>query len=207
MRIAIIDNYDSFTYNLVQYLSELGARVDVVRNDVTTPEALLAGAAAQSGAGPAAAPDGVVISPGPGDPHGAGISIESVRACARAGTPLLGVCLGHQSFGVAFGGRIVRARSIMHGKISAIEHDGKGVFAGLPSPFEATRYHSLVIDGESVPDELEVTARTSDGEIMGVRHREHPIEGVQFHPESILTAEGKRLLGNFLGRCRGKSAA
>jgi anthranilate synthase/aminodeoxychorismate synthase-like glutamine amidotransferase len=206
MRIAMIDNYDSFTYNLVQYLSELGARVDVVRNDATTPEALLAGSGGASGAA-STPPDGVVISPGPGDPHGAGISIEAVGVCARAGTPLLGVCLGHQSIGVAFGGRIVRARSIMHGKVSDIEHDGRGVFAGLPSPFQATRYHSLVIDGDSVPDTLEVTARTADGEIMGVRHREHPIEGVQFHPESILTGEGKRLLGNFLSGCRERSAA
>ena len=196
MRLLMIDNYDSFTYNLVQYLGELGAEVEVFRNDVESVAALLE-----------RRPAGVVISPGPGMPDDAGISIEMVSACAERRLPLLGVCLGHQAIGVAFGGRIVRARSIMHGKISAIEHDGKGVFAGLPSPFEATRYHSLVIDGESVPDELEVTARTSDGEIMGVRHREHPIEGVQFHPESILTAEGKRLLGNFLGRCRGKSAA
>ena len=194
MRIAMIDNYDSFTYNLVQYLSELGATVAVVRNDAVSARALLADA-----------PDGVVISPGPGEPDGAGISVQAVHECAASGTPLLGVCLGHQSIGVAFGGRIARARSIMHGKISKIEHDGAGVFRGLPSPMEATRYHSLVIDEASCPAELEITARTADREIMGVRHREHAIEGVQFHPESILTAEGKRLLENFLNRC-GKAA-
>ena len=191
MRVAMIDNYDSFTYNLVQYLSELGAQVEVVRNDVVTAAELLD-----------RAPAGVVISPGPGDPDGAGISIETVRACAERGTPLLGVCLGHQSIGVAFGGRIARARRIMHGKVSVIEHDGKGVFAGIDTPLEATRYHSLVIDESSCPDALEITARTADREIMAVRHRALPIEGVQFHPESILTACGKRLLGNFLARCR-----
>jgi anthranilate synthase/aminodeoxychorismate synthase-like glutamine amidotransferase len=206
MRIAMIDNYDSFTYNLVQYLCELGATVDVVRNDAITADALLAGGAGASGSH-ADAPAGLVISPGPGEPQDAGISIEVVRACAASGTPLLGVCLGHQSIGVAFGGRIARARSIMHGKVSSISHDGRGVFAGLASPLEATRYHSLVIDGESVPAVLEVTARTDDGEIMGLRHRELPIEGVQFHPESIMTTEGKRLLRNFLGRCSGKAAA
>jgi anthranilate synthase/aminodeoxychorismate synthase-like glutamine amidotransferase len=192
MRIAMIDNYDSFTYNLVQYLSELGASVDVWRNDVTTAAALLD----QS-------PDGVVISPGPGEPADAGISIDTVKACAARGTPLLGVCLGHQSIGVAFGGRIARARSIMHGKVSEIEHDGKGVFAGLPKPFEATRYHSLVIDESHCPDVLVVTARTADREIMGVRHESLPIEGVQFHPESIATDAGRPLLRNFLNRCGG----
>lgn len=192
MRIAMIDNYDSFTYNLVQYLSELGASVEVVRNDATSAEALLEGR-----------PDGVVISPGPGEPQGAGISIQTVLECAARGTPLLGVCLGHQAIGVAFGGRIVRARRIMHGKISKIEHDGRGVFAGLPNPFEATRYHSLVIEEASCPEVLEISARTEDREIMGVRHREYPVEGVQFHPESILTAEGKDLLRNFVTRCKG----
>ncbi len=195
VRIAMVDNYDSFTYNLVQYLSELGAAVDVVRNDAVTAEALLA-------EGPA----GVVISPGPGDPDGAGISIATVHACAEARVPLLGVGLGHQSIGVAFGGRIARARSIMHGKVSKIEHDGKGVFEGLPNPIEATRYHSLVIAEETCPDVLEITARTEDREIMGVRHVELPIEGVQFHPESILTREGKNLLRNFLDRCEGGAA-
>jgi anthranilate synthase/aminodeoxychorismate synthase-like glutamine amidotransferase len=188
--VAIVDNYDSFTYNLVQYLSELGAEVDVIRNDVISASGLMA-----------REPEGVVISPGPGEPVDAGISIEVVKLCAGSGTPLLGVCLGHQSIGVAFGGKIVRARSIMHGKVSEIEHDARGLFKGLPSPFEATRYHSLVISEESCPADLEITARTGDREIMGVRHREYPIEGVQFHPESIVTAQGKPLLRNFLGRC------
>ena len=196
MQIAMIDNYDSFTYNLVQYLSELGADVQVVRNDAVSIEALLE-----------EAPAGVVISPGPGEPRDAGISLDAVHACAKAELPLLGVCLGHQSIGEAFGGRIVRARSIMHGKVSSVDHDEQGVFAGLPSPLEATRYHSLVIDEGSLPDVLEVTARTADREIMGVRHRTLPIEGVQFHPESILTARGKSLLQNFLDRCAGGGAA
>jgi anthranilate synthase component II len=196
MRVAMIDNYDSFTYNLVQYLSELGAEVEVVRNDAVSASELL-------GRGPA----GVVISPGPGEPADAGISLDTVRACAERGTPLLGVCLGHQSIGAAFGGRIVRARSIMHGKVSTIEHDGKGVFAGLGTPIEATRYHSLVIDEASCPEVLVVTARTEDREIMGVRHRGLPIEGVQFHPESILTGCGKHLLANFLAQCRERRAA
>jgi anthranilate synthase component 2 len=186
----MIDNYDSFTYNLVQYLGELGAQVDVVRNDIESVDTLLA-----------RRPDGVVISPGPGEPADAGVSIEVVKRFSQAGTPVLGVCLGHQAIGQAFGGRIVRARSIMHGKTSEIEHQGQGVFAGLPSPFEATRYHSLVIERESCPAVLEVTARTGDGEIMGVRHRSLQVEGVQFHPESILTKVGKQLLGNFLNRC------
>jgi len=192
----MVDNYDSFTYNLVQYLGELGAEVDVVRNDEIAAAALLA-----------RGPDGVVISPGPGDPEGAGISIDVVKACAQTHTPLLGVCLGHQSIGAAFGGRIVRARSLMHGKVSSIQHDGRGVFQGLPSPFEATRYHSLVIAEDSLPAVLEVSARTADGEIMAVRHRTLPIEGVQFHPESILTREGKALLGNFLRGCQRRVAA
>ena len=196
MRILIIDNYDSFTYNLVQYMGELGAEIDVKRNDEASVEALLA-----------SAPEGLVISPGPGVPENAGVSIEAVKRFGEAGIPVLGVCLGHQSIGEAFGGRTVRARSIMHGKTSAIEHDGKGVFAGLPKPFEATRYHSLVIEEASLPDVLEVTARTADAEIMGVRHRERPVEGVQFHPESILTQVGKSLLDNFLERCRGKASA
>ncbi len=190
MRVLVIDNYDSFTYNLVQYLGELGADMAVVRNDVEKVDALLA-----------RDPAGLIVSPGPGDPDDAGVSQEAVSAFAEAGIPVLGVCLGHQSIGTAFGGRIVRARTLMHGKTSLIEHDGRGVFRGLPSPFEATRYHSLVIEEASCPDVLEITARTADGEIMGVRHRERPVEGVQFHPESILTGEGKRLLGNFLARC------
>jgi anthranilate synthase/aminodeoxychorismate synthase-like glutamine amidotransferase len=190
VRLLMIDNYDSFTFNLVQYLGELGAQVEVVRNDVEKVEELLERDFA-----------GVVISPGPGEPKAAGISIEMVSACAKRGIPLLGVCLGHQSIGVAFGGEIIRARSIRHGKVSSIEHDGSGVLRGIASPFEATRYHSLVIERESCPEELVVTARSDDGEIMAVRHREFPIEGVQFHPESILTRVGKTLLGSFLESC------
>jgi anthranilate synthase/aminodeoxychorismate synthase-like glutamine amidotransferase len=196
MRLLIIDNYDSFTYNLVQYLGELGADADVFRNDAIGVDELVD-----------RAPAGVVISPGPGDPGTAGISVDAVHACARHGIPLLGVCLGHQSIGVAFGASIVRARTIMHGKLSPVSHDGRGVFEGIDSPFEATRYHSLVIDADSCPDVLEVSARTADGEIMGVRHRDHAIEGVQFHPESIMTGSGKALLANFIQRCPGKAAA
>jgi len=187
VRLLMIDNYDSFTFNLVQYLGELGAEVEVVRNDVEPVDALLA-----------RDPAGVVISPGPGEPNAAGVSVEMVTACAQRGIPLLGVCLGHQSIGIAFGGQIVRARSIMHGKVSSIEHDGSGVLRGIDSPFEATRYHSLVIERDTCPEELVITARSDDGEIMAVRHREFPIEGVQFHPESILTKPGKQLLNNFL---------
>ena len=196
MRILIIDNYDSFTYNLVQYLGELGADLDVQRNDDATVAELLA-----------SKPDGLVISPGPGVPQNAGISIEAVIEFSSAKIPVLGVCLGHQSIGEAFGGKTVRAQSIMHGKTSPIEHDNKGVFEGLPQPFDATRYHSLVVEEDSLPACLAVTARTADGEIMGLRHRELPVEGVQFHPESILTGEGKRLLGNFLARCRKDSSS
>ncbi len=192
MRLVMIDNYDSFTYNLVQYLGELGADVEVFRNDVAGAKELLA-------RGPA----GLVISPGPGRPEDAGGSVEAVRLCAEGEIPLLGVCLGHQAIGAAFGGRIVRARSIMHGKVSSIEHDGRGVFRGLESPIRATRYHSLVIEADSCPDVLEISARTADGEVMGVRHRELPIEGVQFHPESILTEVGKSLLRSFLEACAG----
>jgi len=195
MRLLIVDNYDSFTYNLVQYLGELGAEVDVVRNDEVDVETLLSRAG-----------DGLVISPGPGTPDDAGVSMEAIERFAEAGVPVLGVCLGHQSIGQVYGGRIIRARSIMHGKLSKIHHDGRGVFEGLPQDFEATRYHSLVIEESSLPDVLEITARTDDGEIMGVRHRTLPIEGVQFHPESIMTGEGKRLLGNFLARCRAGQA-
>jgi anthranilate synthase/aminodeoxychorismate synthase-like glutamine amidotransferase len=193
VRLLLIDNYDSFTYNLVQYLGELGADTDVVRNDVDTAEGLLARGAA-----------GLVISPGPGDPGEAGVSESAVRVFARAGVPVLGVCLGHQAIGAVFGGRIVRARALMHGKTSQIEHDGRGVFRGLPSPFEATRYHSLVIEPASCPAELEIAARAPDGEIMAVRHRTLPVHGVQFHPESILTPEGKRLLANFMTLCEAR---
>jgi anthranilate synthase component 2 len=191
MRLLMIDNYDSFTYNLVQYLGELGAEVDVVRNDEVDVDSLMARAG-----------DGLVISPGPGTPDDAGVSVEAIRKLGAAGIPILGVCLGHQSIGAAYGARIVRAASIMHGKISIVTHDGRGIFRGLPKRFEATRYHSLVIDESSVPDVLEITARTDDGEIMGVRHRTLAIEGLQFHPESIMTGDGKALLGNFVERCR-----
>ncbi|MEZ4279360.1 MAG: aminodeoxychorismate/anthranilate synthase component II [Myxococcota bacterium] len=195
-RLLMIDNYDSFTYNLVQYLGELGAEIEVVRNDAETVDVLLDRAG-----------DGLVISPGPGTPSEAGVSVEAIPRFAQAGLPVLGVCLGHQSIGQTFGGRIVRARSIMHGKISQIEHDGRGLFRGLPQPFEATRYHSLVIEESSMPACLEISARTADGEIMGVRHRELPIEGVQFHPESIMTGQGKAMLDNFLSLCRQRASA
>ena len=189
--LLMIDNYDSFTYNLVQYLGELGADVRVFRNDQITVE--------QIGE---LAPERIVISPGPCTPNKAGVSIAAIQAFAGK-VPILGVCLGHQSIGQAFGGKSVHARSIMHGKTSMIHHDNIGVFSGLPDPFEATRYHSLVIEKESLPDCLEVTAWTEDSdigvdEIMGVRHRTLPIEGVQFHPESILTRSGHDLLRNFL---------
>jgi anthranilate synthase/aminodeoxychorismate synthase-like glutamine amidotransferase len=187
----MIDNYDSFTYNLVQYLGELGAETTVLRNDAEPLDGMLE-----------RRPEGLVISPGPGVPGHAGVSVESVRTFAEAGIPVLGVCLGHQAIGEAFGGRIARARTIMHGKTSLIHHDQSGLFEGLPTPLEATRYHSLVVEESSLPECLEVSARSADGEIMGLRHRELPIEGVQFHPESILTKAGKRLLANFLDLCR-----
>ncbi len=184
--LLLIDNYDSFTFNLYQYLLELGEQVEVHRNDQISVEDCLA-----------MGPDHVVISPGPCSPKEAGISVDLVRAF-EGKAPLLGVCLGHQSIGEAYGGNIVSAGEIMHGKTSMIEHDGQGVFEGLPNPFEAIRYHSLAIAPDSVPDVLEVTARSESGVIMGVRHREHLIEGVQFHPESIMTKHGHDLLRNFL---------
>ena len=184
--VLLIDNYDSFTYNLYQYLCELGARVTVKRNDaVGVDEAR------------ALAPDAVVISPGPGVPSSAGVCIELIRAMGRE-TPILGVCLGHQAIAEAFGGAVVRAPELMHGKASLIHHSGAGVLAGLPSPFSAIRYHSLCAEPESLPAELAVTARSDSGVIMGLRHRRYPVEGVQFHPESILTEGGKVLLSNFL---------
>jgi len=185
--ILMIDNYDSFTYNLVQYLGEMGQQLKVFRNDKITVDEI-----------EQMAPDRIVISPGPCTPNEAGISVETIQRFAGK-APILGVCLGHQSIGQAFGGEIVRARRLMHGKTSMIHHDGEGVFTGLPNPFEATRYHSLVIRRESMPDCLQITAETDQREVMGVRHREFPIEGVQFHPESILTKEGKKLLANFVG--------
>lgn len=184
--LLMIDNYDSFTYNLVQYLGELGEEVMVIRNDEITLEAVQQ-----------LNPAGVVISPGPCTPDEAGISMDLIKRFSGK-VPILGVCLGHQSIGQAFGGRIVHAKKVMHGKISPVFHDGKGIFQGMPNPFTATRYHSLVIERSSIPDCLEISAWTEDGEIMGVRHRTLPVEGVQFHPESVLSEHGHQLLGNFL---------
>jgi len=186
MRILIIDNYDSFTYNLVQYLGELGAEVEVRRNDAID----VAGARAM-------APHAIVISPGPCTPREAGVSVPLLREMAGE-VPILGVCLGHQCIGEAFDGKVVRAGRLMHGKTSPILHDGKSIFAGLPNPFDAMRYHSLLVDAHSIPSGLEVSARTAEGEVMGLRHRTLPVEGIQFHPESIGTPEGKKLLANFL---------
>jgi anthranilate synthase/aminodeoxychorismate synthase-like glutamine amidotransferase len=184
--LLIIDNYDSFTYNLVQYFGELKADPVVYRNDeITLDEVRKLG------------PSKIVISPGPGTPEQSGISNELIRQFGPS-TPILGVCLGHQCIGYVYGASVVRAARLMHGKTSPIEHDNQGVFTGLPQPFEATRYHSLLVDPATVPDELLVTARTAEGEIMGLRHRVYPVHGVQFHPESILTREGKSLLKNFL---------
>ena len=184
--ILVIDNYDSFTYNLVQYLGELGEQVEVRRNDAIGLDEI-----------DRLAPDQILISPGPGTPDEAGISLELIRQF-KGRIPILGVCLGHQAIGQAFGGEVIQAGRLMHGKTSLIHHDGKTVFAGLPSPFTATRYHSLIIRKETLPDCLEVSAWTDEGEIMGVRHREYSVEGVQFHPESITTEHGKDLLRNFL---------
>ena len=184
--LLVIDNYDSFTYNLVQYFGELGADPQVKLNDAITPEEVQR-----------MKPSKIVISPGPGTPADAGISMELIRRFG-AKVPLLGVCLGHQCIGEVYGGKVVRAGRLMHGKTSPIQHDGKGVFAQLPNPFEATRYHSLIVEAESVPSCLEVSAKTAEGEIMGLRHRQNPVHGVQFHPESILSKEGKDLLANFL---------
>jgi para-aminobenzoate synthetase component 2 len=184
--ILVIDNYDSFTYNLVQYLGELGAETVVVRNDQITLEEI-----------EAMQPDRIVISPGPCTPAQAGICVPLVKHFAGK-IPILGVCLGHQSIGEAFGGDVVRNERIMHGKTSPIHHQGQGVFAGLPEPFDATRYHSLVVKRDTLPECLEITAETAEGEIMGLRHREYAVEGVQFHPESALTPQGKALLANFL---------
>jgi anthranilate synthase/aminodeoxychorismate synthase-like glutamine amidotransferase len=184
--LLVIDNYDSFTYNLVQYLGELGQEIRVVRNDEIAATDIAA-----------IAPSHIVISPGPCTPNEAGISLDTIRQYAGK-IPILGVCLGHQSIGQAFGGKVVRAGRVMHGKTSPILHEGQGVFAGLPSPFEATRYHSLLVERASLPDCLEVTARTAEDEIMGLRHKTLPVEGVQFHPESFLTTVGKDLLRNFL---------
>jgi len=188
-RILVLDSYDSFVFNLVQYLGELGADPVVARNDaITVDEAL------------AEQPAGVLLSPGPGRPEQAGIICDAIGAFAAAGTPVLGVCLGHQAIGHVYGARVVGAPTLMHGKTSEIDHRGVGVFAGLPNPLTATRYHSLTLDPDSIPDVLEVTATADDGTVMGVRHRDLPVEGVQFHPESILTGAGHDLLANFLHR-------
>ena len=183
--LLMIDNYDSFTYNLVQFLGELGADIKVFRNDQVTVEKVKS-----------MAPDQIVISPGPGDPDDGGVSNEVIRQLGPS-TPVLGVCLGHQCIGYVYGGKVSRAPRLMHGKVSSVYHNARGIFYGVPSPFKATRYHSLIVE-EPLPDCLEVTAFTRDGEIMGLRHKEYPVLGVQFHPESILTEHGKRLLGNFL---------
>lgn len=184
--ILVIDNYDSFTYNLVQYLGEMGAEIDVRRNDAVSLEDI-----AQM------APDKILLSPGPGTPDDAGITLDVIRTFGPR-IPIFGVCLGQQAIGQALGGKVVRAERLMHGKTSPITHNGEGVFAGLPSPFEATRYHSLIVERASLPSTLTITAQTEDGEIMGLKHTTWPLEGVQFHPESVLTTHGKQMLRNFL---------
>jgi anthranilate synthase component II len=189
--LLLIDNYDSFTYNLLHYLAELGADVTVRRNDALDVQAAMA-----------LRPSAIVLSPGPCDPDQAGICLPLTLAAAETGVPLLGVCLGHQTIGQAFGGRVVRCHEIVHGKMGQVIHQGAGIFAGLPSPFEATRYHSLIVERETLPDCLEVTAELEDGTIMGLRHKEKPIEGVQFHPESIASQHGHDLLRNFLNMAR-----
>ena len=192
--IAVIDNYDSFTYNLVQYLGTLGAEIQVFRNDSIRVDALAA-----------TAMDGLVISPGPGQPRDAGITEDAIRALAGK-VPILGVCLGHQALAEVYGGRVVRAARLMHGKTSPILHRGRGLFAGLDNPFEATRYHSLIVEREGLPASLELTAWTPEGEVMGVKHMEHETWGVQFHPESVLTLPGLKLIENFLVLCRQQTA-
>jgi para-aminobenzoate synthetase component II len=193
-RILVVDNYDSFVFNLVQYLYQLGARCEVVRNDEVRTDH------AEDGF------DGVLLSPGPGTPEEAGVCVEMVRHCAGRGIPVFGVCLGMQSMAVAYGGVVDRAPELLHGKTSPVRHDGTGAFAGLPSPFTATRYHSLGVERDTVPDELRVTAWTDEGIVMGLRHRDLPVEGVQFHPESVLTEGGHRMLANWLTEC-GDAAA
>lgn len=194
LRILVVDNYDSFTFNLVQYLGELGAQVDVYKNDAID----VAGIRAQS-------PDGILISPGPCTPNDAGISLSVLRDLGGV-LPIFGVCLGHQAIGQAYGGKVVRAERLMHGKTSPILHDGRTLFAGVPSPFDATRYHSLLVERESLPDCLEISAWTSEGEIMGLRHVRHAVEGVQFHPESVLTPQGRHLVRNWLDGVRHRLA-
>ncbi|HEX4065708.1 MAG TPA: aminodeoxychorismate/anthranilate synthase component II [Acidobacteriaceae bacterium] len=184
--IFVLDNYDSFTYNLVQYMGELGAEMTIRRNDELTVDEV-----------EALAPERILLSPGPCTPQEAGISIDLIRRFAGK-TPILGVCLGHQAIGAAFGGDVVRAPKLMHGKTSEVEHDGKTIFSGIATPMTCTRYHSLIVSEKNLPKDLEVSARTADGTIMGLRHREYPVEGVQFHPESVLTDDGKKLIQNFL---------
>ena len=184
--VFVLDNYDSFTYNLVQYMGELGADLVVRRNDELTPKEV-----------EALAPDRILLSPGPCTPQEAGISIDLIRHMAGK-VPILGVCLGHQAIGAAFGGNVIRAPKLMHGKTSQVDHDGKTIFAGITTPMTCTRYHSLIVEEKGLPKDLEVSARTADGTIMGLRHRTKPVEGVQFHPESVLTSDGKRLIENFL---------
>jgi anthranilate synthase component 2 len=184
--VFVLDNYDSFTFNLVQYMGELGADVVVRRNDELTPEEV-----------EALAPDRILLSPGPCTPQEAGISIDLIRHMAGK-VPILGVCLGHQAIGAAFGGNVIRAPRLMHGKTSQVDHDGKTIFAGITTPMTCTRYHSLIVEEKGLPADLEISARTADGTIMGLRHRTFPVEGVQFHPESVLTSDGKRLIENFL---------
>jgi para-aminobenzoate synthetase component 2 len=193
MRVLVVDNYDSFVYTIADYLVQLGATCDVRRNDQVT-------------AAEAAAYDGVLLSPGPGTPQDAGVCMEMVQACAERAQPLLGVCLGHQALGAVYGGVVSRAPELLHGKTSQVEHAGAGVLAGLPSPFTATRYHSLAVEADTVPAELEVTAHTATGIVMGLRHRSLPLEGVQFHPESVLTQGGHRLLANWLAECGDEAA-
>ena len=190
--ILVIDNYDSFVYNIVQYLGEWEKNVRVFRNDQITVKQIAD-----------IDPDAIIISPGPGNPSQAGVSLETIKTFAGK-IPILGVCLGHQCIGEAFGGKVVRAKNLMHGKVSAIKHDGKGIFSGVPNPFDATRYHSLIVENKGLPSQLHVSALTKDGEIMGLRHKVYPLEGVQFHPESILTVEGKKILKNFLKMRVGK---
>lgn len=189
--IFVLDNYDSFTYNLVHLLYALGTEVTIRRNREVTPAEVLA-----------LKPDGILLSPGPSSPERAGVLCELVRAGAEARVPMFGVCLGHQAIGHVFGARVVHAKTVMHGKISEVTHDGRGVFEGVPNPFRAVRYHSLALDAATLPACLEATAHTADGEVMGIRHRELPIEGIQYHPESILTEAGKLQLANFVRNCR-----
>jgi para-aminobenzoate synthetase component 2 len=197
-RILVVDNYDSFVFNLVQYLYQLGAECEVLRNDEVSTAYAHGRTSRSSAAGSGGGFDGVLLSPGPGRPEEAGVCVDMVRHCAATGVPVFGVCLGMQSMQVAYSGVVGRAPELLHGKTSLVAHDGMGVFAGLPSPFTATRYHSLAAEPTTVPAALQVTARTEDGIVMGLRHRELPVEGVQFHPESVLTEHGRTLLQNFL---------